>query len=66
MADYILVWSGGGGDDVAKSPHLARIANSVYRDMCSDPVCSTFGFVSRILEFSNLDVCFHYASLTSF
>ncbi len=47
LADYMLVWSGGGGDDVAKSPHLARIANSVYRDMCSDPVCSTFGFVSK-------------------
>ena len=45
MADYMLVWAGGGGDDLAKSPHLARIANSVYRDMCSDPVCSQFGFV---------------------
>jgi len=47
LADYVLVWSGGGGDDVAKSPHLARIANSVYRDMCSDPVCSQFGLVSN-------------------
>jgi dolichyl-diphosphooligosaccharide--protein glycosyltransferase len=45
MADYMLVWAGGGGDDLAKSPHLARIANSVYRNMCSDPVCSQFGFV---------------------
>merc|ERR1712038_1898282 len=46
MADYILVWSGGGGDDLAKSPHLARIANSVYRDFCpGDPVCSSFGLV---------------------
>ena len=44
MADYIMVWAGGGGDDLAKSPHLARIANSVYRDMCGDPVCSRFGF----------------------
>lgn len=46
LADYVLVWSGGGGDDVAKSPHLARIANSVYRGMCDDPVCSKFGFIS--------------------
>jgi dolichyl-diphosphooligosaccharide--protein glycosyltransferase len=45
MADYMLVWAGGGGDDMAKSPHLARIANSVYRRMCSDPVCSQFGYV---------------------
>jgi len=45
MADYLLVWAGGGGDDVAKSPHLARIANSVYRDMCpGDPTCSKFGY----------------------
>ncbi len=46
LADYILVWAGGGGDDLAKSPHLARIANSVYRDFCpGDPVCSSFGLV---------------------
>ena len=24
LADYVLVWAGGGGDDLAKSPHLAR------------------------------------------
>lgn len=49
LADYFLVWAGGGGDDLAKSPHLARIANSVYRDLCpGDPVCSSFGLmVSR-------------------
>jgi len=45
MADYMLVWAGGGGDDLAKSPHLARIANSVYRSMCpGDPTCSGFGY----------------------
>lgn len=44
LADYVLVWAGGGGDDIAKSPHLRRIANSVYRDLCpGDPVCSDFG-----------------------
>ena len=47
-ADYILVWAGGGGDDLAKSPHLARIATSVYRDHCpDDPTCRAFGFVDR-------------------
>lgn len=47
MADYVLIWGGGGGDDLAKSPHLARIANSVYRDHCpaGDPTCRAFGFV---------------------
>jgi dolichyl-diphosphooligosaccharide--protein glycosyltransferase len=47
LADYVLIWGGGGGDDLAKSPHLARIANSVYRDHCpaGDPTCRAFGFV---------------------
>jgi len=45
LADYVLLWTGGGGDDLAKSPHMARIANSVYHDVCpGDPTCSQFGF----------------------
>merc|ERR1712025_884099 len=36
MADYVLVWAGGGGDDMAKSPHLARIANSIFPDHALD------------------------------
>eukprot|EP00549_Striatella_unipunctata_P000549 CAMPEP_0118674620 /NCGR_PEP_ID=MMETSP0800-20121206/990_1 /TAXON_ID=210618 ORGANISM="Striatella unipunctata, Strain CCMP2910" /NCGR_SAMPLE_ID=MMETSP0800 /ASSEMBLY_ACC=CAM_ASM_000638 /LENGTH=988 /DNA_ID=CAMNT_0006569837 /DNA_START=48 /DNA_END=3014 /DNA_ORIENTATION=- len=48
LADYVLLWTGGGGDDLAKSPHMARIANSVYRFMCpGDPTCRNFGFVAR-------------------
>mmetsp|Transcript_17659 Transcript_17659/g.25169 ORF Transcript_17659/g.25169 Transcript_17659/m.25169 type:complete len:955 (-) Transcript_17659:1129-3993(-) len=48
LADYVLVWAGGGGDDLAKSPHLARIANSVYRGHCPDDVtCRQFGFVDN-------------------
>lgn len=44
LADYVLVWTGGGGDDLAKSPHMARIANSVYPDLCpNDPTCSSYG-----------------------
>jgi len=44
LADYILIWTGGGGDDVAKSPHMRRIANSVYRFLCpNDPTCRAFG-----------------------
>jgi dolichyl-diphosphooligosaccharide--protein glycosyltransferase len=46
MADYVLVWAGGGGDDLAKSPHLRRIANSVYRGLCEEPTCRDFGFYS--------------------
>merc|ERR1712118_156550 len=36
----------GGGDDMAKSPHLARIANSIFPDHCgdADPRCNNFGF----------------------
>jgi dolichyl-diphosphooligosaccharide--protein glycosyltransferase len=33
LADYVLVWAGGGGDDLAKSPHMARIGNSVVNFM---------------------------------
>jgi dolichyl-diphosphooligosaccharide--protein glycosyltransferase len=49
LGDYLLLWGGGGGDDLAKSPHLARIANSVYRDHCpeADPTCRSFGFIDR-------------------
>ena len=28
LADYVLVWAGGGADDMAKSPHLFRIGKS--------------------------------------
>ena len=39
------MWSGGGGDDLAKLPHIARIGNSVYPDICpNDPLCRLFGF----------------------
>jgi dolichyl-diphosphooligosaccharide--protein glycosyltransferase len=30
LADYVFVWTGGGGDDLAKSPHMAKIANSIF------------------------------------
>merc|ERR1719412_1388452 len=43
LADYVLIWAGGHGDDLAKSPHMARIANSVYSDVCpGDPTCRAF------------------------
>jgi len=46
LADYALVWAGGQGDDLGKSPHLARIGNSVFPDHCGDddPLCSKFSF----------------------
>jgi len=41
-----MSWYGrGGGDDLAKSPHMARIGNSVFDDICpNDPTCKRFGF----------------------
>merc|ERR1711988_261008 len=44
LADYAMVWAGGRGDDMGKSPHLARIGNSVFPDHCGDddPLCSKF------------------------
>mmetsp|Transcript_67283 Transcript_67283/g.194601 ORF Transcript_67283/g.194601 Transcript_67283/m.194601 type:complete len:831 (+) Transcript_67283:105-2597(+) len=46
LADYVLVWAGGHGDDMGKSPHLARIGNSVFPDHCGDddPLCHKFSF----------------------
>jgi dolichyl-diphosphooligosaccharide--protein glycosyltransferase len=32
LADYVLVWAGGGADDMAKSPHLFRIGKSIGHD----------------------------------
>jgi dolichyl-diphosphooligosaccharide--protein glycosyltransferase len=67
LADYVLLWGGGGGDDLAKSPHLARIANSVYRDHCpsGDPTCRAFGLVVRYLKalLSSPCVCFFVSQL---
>eukprot|EP00931_Biecheleriopsis_adriatica_P073330 TRINITY_DN47637_c0_g1_i1.p1 TRINITY_DN47637_c0_g1~~TRINITY_DN47637_c0_g1_i1.p1 ORF type:complete len:816 (-),score=151.62 TRINITY_DN47637_c0_g1_i1:34-2445(-) len=43
LADYVLIWAGSGGDDLAKSLHMARIANSVYSDVCpQDPLCRNY------------------------
>jgi len=49
IADYVLVWAGGQGDDVAKSHHMARIANSVFPDVCGgdDPTCREFGLIRQ-------------------
>jgi dolichyl-diphosphooligosaccharide--protein glycosyltransferase len=48
LADYVLIWTGGGGDDLAKSPHMARISNSVFDGICAgDPTCRLFGFVDN-------------------
>ena len=45
----MLVWAGGGGDDLAKSPHMARIGTSVFTDICGlkDKMCQSFGFVDN-------------------
>eukprot|EP00930_Biecheleria_cincta_P015422 TRINITY_DN1287_c0_g2_i2.p1 TRINITY_DN1287_c0_g2~~TRINITY_DN1287_c0_g2_i2.p1 ORF type:complete len:871 (-),score=115.64 TRINITY_DN1287_c0_g2_i2:314-2926(-) len=49
LADYVLVWGGGQRDDLGKSPHLARIGNSVFPDHCGDddPKCHKFGFYAE-------------------
>ncbi len=54
LADYVLVWAGGGGDDLAKSPHLKRIANSVYRGLCSEPTCRSFSMRVSIHEMNSI------------
>lgn len=45
VADYVLVWAGRHGDDLGKSPHMARIGSSVFPYICpNDPMCTHFGF----------------------
>ena len=61
LADYVLVWAGGGGDDLAKSPHMARIGNSVYHDICpGDPTCSQFGFYQGGYPTPMMEKCLLY------
>ena len=47
LADYVLVWAGGGGDDMAKSPHLFRIGASIGSGRATavemEKITSTFG-----------------------
>ena len=43
LADYVLVWKGGSGDDLAKSAHMARIGTSVFRGHCAEADCDAFG-----------------------
>jgi len=51
LADYVLIWAGGRGDDLAKSPHMCRIGNSVYPDISpGDPTCMQFGFISDRMQ----------------
>jgi dolichyl-diphosphooligosaccharide--protein glycosyltransferase len=49
LADYVLVWAGGSGDDLGKSTHLARIGNSIFPFHCGDhdPKCEAFGFYAQ-------------------
>jgi len=48
VADYVMVWAGSFGDDIGKSPHIARISNSVYHDICpNDPYCTKFSIDRR-------------------
>ena len=43
LADYVLVWKGGGSDDLGKSSHMARIATSVHTGHCAEADCDEFG-----------------------
>jgi dolichyl-diphosphooligosaccharide--protein glycosyltransferase len=51
LADYVLVWSSDQQGDLGKSPHMARIGNSVYHDICpGDPTCRHFGFYDEVTD----------------
>ena len=46
LADYVLVWAGGGGDDLAKSPHMAH-RQFVYGDICPGDQPALIRFLPR-------------------
>jgi len=52
LADYVLVWStkfaGFRGDDLAKMPHMARIAASVFDDINGPGCVLMMAFVSTL------------------
>jgi dolichyl-diphosphooligosaccharide--protein glycosyltransferase len=51
LADYVYVWSSDQQGDLGKSPHMARIGNSVYHDICpGDPTCRHFGFNEEVTD----------------
>lgn len=51
VADYVLIWAGPDATDLHKSAHMARIANSVFHDVCpEDPLCESFGFIDHRLD----------------
>lgn len=50
LADYILVWIGGGSDDLGKSTHMARISNSVYKGTVARILYHTMLFRPNHLE----------------
>lgn len=46
LADYVLVWTGGGGDDLAKSPHMVRCCGwEKYDIICILPYITVCGCV---------------------
>jgi dolichyl-diphosphooligosaccharide--protein glycosyltransferase len=60
LADYVLVWAGGGGDDMNKSPHLRRIANSGKFRLAIASVCIWRTLPLR-LPLDSLSVLFPFA-----
>ena len=57
LADYVLVWAGGVGDDLHKSTHCRRIANSVYPGLCDDPSCSDFSITVSAIPLLQESLC---------
>jgi dolichyl-diphosphooligosaccharide--protein glycosyltransferase len=59
MADYVLVWTGGGGDDLGKSGHMARIADSVYKGHCAESDCDQYGVYRDGNPTPMMQVCYY-------
>jgi hypothetical protein len=59
LADYVLVWAGGGGDDLAKSPHMARIGGSLLRVTrnTSPSALYVLTFIALFKAVSNVCLC---------
>jgi hypothetical protein len=68
LADYVLAWStsyaGMMGDDLAKSPHMARIGGSVYKDVNPNKFGAVHRPPSKWPLSRRLHACLHHAEHT--
>lgn len=49
LADYVLTWTNGNGDDLSKLNVMATIANEIYKGVCNN-TCEEFTVLDGVKE----------------